>query len=221
MSHIVEYYNNIAEIYDIDRFANTYGRFIDEQERNVLNRLLHNQQEVILDLACGSGRLLSYATYGLDASQEMAAIAQRKFPAKTIYVANAQETGLTNSSLDTIISFHFFMHLNQDLIKSILQECSRILRTRGRIIFDIPSKKRRELLGYQSQSWHGAFSLTDQELSQLHPDFQVKRSFGILLIPVHRIPKRMRKLFTKLDFWLANSFLKEYSSYRIVELVRK
>ena len=221
MSDIVAYYNTIAKIYDKDRFDNTYGRFIDEQERKILNQLLLNKTEVVLDLACGSGRLLNYADYGVDASSEMVAISQHKFPDKKIHLADARQTGLADKSIDTIISFHFFMHLNYDLAKDIFQECARILSDNGRIIFDIPSKKRRNLLRHQNDGWHGGFSLTSNEIQRLNANFKIQNSFGILFIPIHRIPKRIRRIFVKLDYILANSFLKEYSSYKIIELVKK
>ncbi len=221
MSDVIEYYNTIAKLYDKDRFDNTYGSFIDAQERNVLNQLLLNPNEVILDLACGSGRLLNYADYGVDASAEMLAIARQRFPDKKIYLAEAQNTGLAADSIDTIISFHFFMHLDYELTEAIFQECARLLRANGRLIFDIPSKKRRKLVKYKTSGWHGGFSLTEKELSKLALDFEIRKTYGILLIPIHRIPKRFRKLFGKLDYILANSFLKSYSSYTIIELVKK
>ena len=36
---VVEYYDSIASTYDDSRFGNSYGRFIDAEERKVLNQL--------------------------------------------------------------------------------------------------------------------------------------------------------------------------------------
>lgn len=221
MNEIISYYDNLAKIYDKDRFDNSYGKFIDKQERNILNKLLTNENETILDLACGSGRFMDCADYGTDASKEMVKIAQEKFPNKKIYVSDAAKTSFDDRSIDTIISFHFFMHLDKEKVSKILQECDRILSKNGRIIFDIPSSKRRKLINHQSENWHGAFSLTNQEIKELHPNFEIKNSFGILFIPIHRLPKKLRPSFIKLDNLLSNSFLKEYSSYQIFELVKK
>ena len=38
MDKIIDYYDNLAETYDENRFENTYGKFIDKQERNILNQ---------------------------------------------------------------------------------------------------------------------------------------------------------------------------------------
>lgn len=221
MDEIINYYNKLANSYDTDRFDNTYGKFIDQQERTILNKLLNNKKEIILDLACGSGRFLNYADYGIDGSEEMVKISQQKFLNKKILLSDAEKTTFENHSIDTIISFHFFMHLNPEKMKKILLECDRILTPKGRIIFDIPSAKRRQLINYKKKDWHGGFSLTNQELKKLNINFEMKRSFGILFIPIHRIPKKFRQSFIKLDAILSNSFLKEYSSYQIIEFVKK
>ena len=216
MDEIIHYYNDLAEIYDEDRFNNSYGKYIDSQERVILNKLLNNSGEIILDLACGSGRLLNYANIGVDASSKMLEISKAKFPAKEIYLCAAENIPLDNNSVDTIISFHFFMHLDQPSIDKILKECYRILKPNGRIIFDIPSKKRRVLLRYKSTGWHGAHSSTIAALNQ-NSNFNVNQAYGVLFLPIHRFPEFARKLFLKIDLILGNSILKEYCSYIIVE----
>lgn len=220
MNKIVEYYNDLASTYDQNRFENTYGRFIDNQERGILNQLLTNKNELILDLACGTGRLLNYASIGVDASAEMIAIAKRKFPEKTFLQTEADQIPVEDNSIDSIISFHFFMHLDQNKISQILEESNRILKKGGRIIFDIPSRKRRNLLGYKKTNWHGASSLSMNDF-KVNSNFKIKRTFGVLFFPIHRFPDFCRKFLVPLDSFLANSFLKEYSSYLIVELEKR
>jgi ubiquinone/menaquinone biosynthesis C-methylase UbiE len=221
MNNIITYYNDIAKIYDENRFNNTYGDFIDKQERKILNKLLINNNDIVLDLACGSGRLLNYADFGVDASIEMIKIAKEKFPEKQIEMSDAETTNFESNSIDTIISFHFFMHLNKEKIEKILFECNRILKPNGRIIFEVPSKKRRNLFKFKSENWHGSFSSNFHELNKINSNFTVKNSYGLLFIPIHRLPKGFRNIFMKLDYILANSFLKEYSSYIIIELLKK
>ncbi|MCW4470491.1 hypothetical protein OGH69_16080 [Flavobacterium sp. MFBS3-15] len=40
MNPILDYYNALAGNYDTNRFGNSYGQFIDRQERQVLDRLV-------------------------------------------------------------------------------------------------------------------------------------------------------------------------------------
>ena len=74
---VVAYYDEIAGTYDESRFGNSYGHFIDAEERRILDQLLPpNPLERRLEIACGTGRLTNYATHGLDASAEMLARAR-------------------------------------------------------------------------------------------------------------------------------------------------
>ena len=222
MNQIVSYYNALAKSYDADRFGNSYGEFIDRQERYILNRLLSNKEKCIVDMACGSGRLLNYATHGVDASAEMVAIAKEKFQDKEIILSDAENLPFPDRSVNTIISFHFFMHLDTEKIKTILKECHRVLKPNGRIIFDIPSKKRRKLVNYKPTNWHGATSCTLNDLELITTGFYTqKKVFGVMFFPIHRFPKSVRKYLAKPDHVIANSLLKEYSSYLVAEYVKK
>jgi ubiquinone/menaquinone biosynthesis C-methylase UbiE len=219
MNDIVKYYNALAKDYDRDRFGNSYGKFIDKQERNVLGKLLDDPDALVLDLACGSGRLMDFATIGIDASAEMIAVSKEKFPKKEFYTADSGAIPLHDNAIDAIFSFHLFMHLDRNKIDAILAEAHRVLKPNCRLIFDIPSKKRRRLFNYKSSGWHGAFSLSVNEINKID-GFKIKRTFGILFLPIHRFPKALRPFFTPVDSFLAQSFLKEYSSYLIVELAK-
>lgn len=220
MDKIIDYYNRIATTYQYHRFNNTYGYFIDFQERKILNKLLKNREGKIVDLACGTGRLLNYSNYGVDASDKMIEISKQKFPEKTIYLSDASSTPFDNNSIDTIICFHFFMHLNDNKLNEILIECNRILKNNGRLIFDIPSKKRRILFNYFPNEWHGAYSLSINDINNFQK-FKINKIFGILFLPIHRFPRFIRKYLINIDLFIANSSIKEYSSYLVVELIKK
>ena len=57
---VVQYYDELAERYDRDRFDNAYGAYVDAQERRILWRWLAPvSQGMVLDLACGTGRLVA------------------------------------------------------------------------------------------------------------------------------------------------------------------
>jgi ubiquinone/menaquinone biosynthesis C-methylase UbiE len=205
MIEIENYINEIAEFYDKDRFDNTYGKFIDYQERKILDKLITNKYENVLDLACGTVRLLKFANYGVDSSPKMIEIAKNKFKNKPIYLTDASNTQLESNTFDLIIIFHFFMHLSKVKIDEILEECYRILKKDGRIIFDIPSKKRRDLFNYKANKWHIAYSNSFDFINQ-NSQFKLTHSFGIMFLPIHRFPKFTRKLLSKFDLLLANSF---------------
>ena len=220
-SLILEYYDSLASRYDVDRFGNSYGRFVHKQEMLFLERNLLKEKRT-LDLGCGSGRFLSFASIGLDFSPKMIQVAKQKFPVKELKVSDAENTGFETGYFDQIFSLHVFMHLSKGKTERVLNETCRILRTGGRFIFDFPSAKRRNLINFSRENWHGANDYSIQELKKSTAENWIIRSYsGILFIPIHRLPRFLRKFLLPLDSWLCKSFLKEYSSYLIVVLEKK
>ena len=220
-NEIVEYYDKLAKDYDQDRFGNSYGRFVDYQERRLL-RSWDVTPEGTVDLACGTGRLTDFAETGVDASEGMLAEARKRHPGKQFVCAQGQATTLPSSSAGTVISFHLMMHLEPAVIAEIFDEMARILRPGGRFIFDIPSQCRRSILGKKQVSWHGSTGLDRAQVQQLCADkFTIARRHGIMMLPVHHLPKCLRKLMRSVDYLLCGSWLKPYSSYVVYELIKK
>ena len=214
---IKNYYNQLASTYDKNRFANTYGQFIDSQERQILKRVIeHSSQTKTLDMACGTGRFLDFANYGIDLSTEMIKVAKNKYPNRKLFIENAEKTHFEDDFFDQIFSFHLFMHLDKDTTKNILNEAHRILKKGGRLIFDIPSAKRRRMINYKAENWHGANEFSVKEILNLRGDkWKLVSYYGILFLPIHRFPTKFRKGIIALDSLLCRSFLKEYSSYLV------
>ncbi|KQT23817.1 methyltransferase type 11 [Chryseobacterium sp. Leaf405] len=215
---ILEYYNNLAKTYDENRFGNSYGKYIDRQERKFLASFFKNKKYLkVLDLGCGTGRLLNFATHGADFSEEMLNVAQQKYPEKI--VAKGEISGIPfHDKFDCILCFHVIMHQNKDETKSFLNECYQKLNKNGTLIFDYPTKNRRKVVS-QQEDWHANNSFTISEISQLSGNkFQLKNSTGILLFPIHRLPKSLRRYFLPLDILLCKTFLKNWASYQIAVL---
>lgn len=217
---IIEYYDNLAKDYDHDRFANSYGQFIDYQERRVLSKWGVSPSGTV-DLACGTGRLTDFAEIGVDASEGMLAEARKRHPLKLFICAPGQATTLAGESVDTVISFHLMMHLEPAVIQEIVDEMARILRPGGRFIFDIPSQRRRSLLGKKRENWHGSTGLDLEQVEQIcGTKFTIRRRHGIMMLPIHQLPKSVRKPMRSLDYMLCGSLLKSYSSYVVYELIK-
>lgn len=217
---IIEYYNQLASDYDENRFGNSYGQFIDFQERKILNKIFKTKSNNVLDLACGSGRLSNYATSGADASEEMLKIAKKKFPKNEFFLAQSNQLPFENESFERCFTFHFIMHLNEENFEKTINEVHRILSKNGTFVFDIPVKNRRKILNQNKADWHAALSFDQKEIEKLiNNKFEIKRKFSILFIPIHRIPTQFRKFFLTFDFLLSNfGLLKNFSSYHIYEL---
>lgn len=216
---VTAYYNKLAAEYDETRFGNSYGKYIHKQEKAFLQQHLSGRET--LSLGCGTGRFMEYAGYGLDISSEMLKVAQEKFPSKSFFNGDADNTPFEALFFDDIFCLHACMHLPESKMLSILKEAHRILKKGGSLIVDFPSARRRKLLGFQQRDWHGASAYTIDQLQTIFAGWSVQQYRGILFLPIHRIPRWMRKFLIIIDSWLCRSFLKSYASYTIVILKKQ
>ena len=218
-TQIVDYYNNIAKDYDHSRFGNSYGRYIDSQERMVLDKMSITPSNT-LDLPCGTGRFLNYADHGCDASENMLKAAAERWENKQLICSDARNLPYEDASFDTVITMHLLMHLDEATIQEIMNEVHRVLRPNGRWIVDLPSLKRRKMTNRKKGDWHGDSSMSIDGVKLLTTGFfNIKSTHGIMMFPVHRIPSKLRKPLCKLDYRVSQfAGMKEYSSYIIYEL---
>lgn len=220
---IKNYYNQLASEYDNDRFNNSYGQYLHFQERQILvQRLGHLSKKTILDMGCGTGRFLDFAKNGVDFSEGMLEEAKTKFPNHHLIVSDISNMPFEKKSFEAIYSLHVFMHLDLETIQKTIGEAHRILKPNGILIFDFPSKARRDLINYQKEGWHGNTALDINSIQQLIGDsFEMEGYEGVLFFPIHRVPVVMRSFFRKIDSWLGKSFLKKWASYHFVFLRKK
>src|SRR5208283_968268 len=131
----VEQFNRRAATYET---ASSQGYFFDRVQRRVL-KLAKNQSrpEVIMDVGCGTGRLLRKAKQqwpssrlvGVDAAEKMIQQATQLFPEAEFHVAMAEALPLPDASVDLAFSTLSFHHwANQ--AKGI-SEIARVLRPQG------------------------------------------------------------------------------------------
>jgi SAM-dependent methyltransferase len=214
---VVQYYDELAERYDRDRFLNAYGAYADAQERRILRRWLAPiSRGRILDLACGTGRLLDLATHGLDASAAMVRIARSKHPGKPIHCGPAIELEQLSVRFEAIFCLHLFMHLSPGEIEGLFRVCLDQLQPGGSFIFDVPTSLRRRLTGFQPGGWHGGTALSWAEVRALAgAGWRHRADRGVLFFPVHRLPSRLRPAFRRVDDLIGMTPLKVLSSYAV------
>ncbi|WP_223606456.1 class I SAM-dependent methyltransferase [Chryseobacterium sp. OSA05B] len=218
---ILEYYNHLAENYEENRFGNSYGKYIDRQEKSFLNSFFIDKNYAkVLDLGCGTGRLLEFATHGVDFSEKMLGIASKKHPDKITAVGEISKIPF-DITFDCIFCFHVIMHQTKQETENFLHECFQKLNNQGILIFDYPTKARRKTVSPQ-EDWHAGNSFIPAEISHLtQTQWNIRSTTGILLFPVHRLPKGLRSFFLPLDILLCRTFMKKWASYYIVVLEKK
>lgn len=221
-SSIADYYDRLAPDYDRDRFSNSYGQFLDRQERAVIARMLPEDAVDILDLGCGTGRLSNFASNGCDASAQSIRLAAERHPGKSFVVGDATALPFASASFDAVICFHVLMHLDRATIGRLLGEVARVLRPGGVFVVDIPSGMRRRIVRRPASGWHGDTSLTRREFAALGAEagLALGRVRGIAMTPIHRIPSGLRRAVDPADRLLC-AMLPDLASYMVARFVRK
>jgi ubiquinone/menaquinone biosynthesis C-methylase UbiE len=220
---ITDYYNQLAPGYDADRFGNTYGQFLHQQEAFFMRKLIPVNAAPVLSLGCGTGRLMEMATHGADISPAMIDKATKKYPGKKFAVCSAAQTGYEDGFFSGAFSLHVLMHLPVETIEAILAEAHRITAPGGWLVVDFPNEDRRKLTGSNKPGWHAATSFTITAFAHLagKHGWVMEKNYGLLFFPVHRLPVALRKLFFWADTWLCRLFTKKYASYTLVKLYKK
>lgn len=214
---VIAYYDELAPTYDTDRFGGTYGAYLDRLERRALRGWIQGPR--VLDLACGTGRFLDLASEGLDLSGKMVERAREKWPGKTIHHAPAWSIPAADGGFDTVFALHIFMHMHLGDIRRVLNECRRVLRRGGVMIFDFPNALRRRLVRYQAKGWHAATELSAWDLRLLAGEhWRLTGSRGLALAPIHRLPEAARPALMAAEVLLGRTPLKHLASYQMVKL---
>lgn len=219
---IREYYDALAPEYDRDRFGHSYGRYVDGMERGILRAWLHGRDpESVVELACGTGRLLDFAGTGVDLSPAMLARAREKWPARRLMLADAADTGLPDREFGAAICFHLLMHLDATAIRAVFAEAARLVQPGGRFVFDIPSHPRRRWSRRPASGWHGDTAASLDDVRGWAGDaWRPRRWRGIVALPIHRLPRRLRGAMAGVDALAGRTPLGRWSQYYVIELER-
>jgi SAM-dependent methyltransferase len=214
---VIAYYDARAPTYDADRLGNSYEAYLEGLERHALREWIQGPR--VLDLACGTGRLLDLASEGLDLSEKMLERARARWPGKRIHHAPAWRIPAPDGNYDTVFALHLFKHLHLGDLRRVLNECRRVLRPGGVMVFDFPNALRRRLVGFRSTGWHSGTELTLGDLRMLGGGhWRLAGSRGLALAPVHRLPHAVRPAFMVAEMLLGRTPLKHLASYELVKL---
>lgn len=220
---VIAHYDELAPRYDRERFESSYGRYVHAQEHRLLRRWLPPLEAgPILDLGCGTGRLLEFATHGLDGSAQMVAVARQKHPGKVIWEGRLERLDELGLRFAAIFCLHVFMHLRPELVAQIVSGCWAQLAPGGVFVFDIPSRPRRRLTGFRPQGWHARNDLDRRGVATLLDGrWTVTHWRGVLFLPIHRLPHGLRPLLRPLDDLASATPLKRWASYWMLRLLKQ
>lgn len=115
---------------------------------NILEKLkLINKQSVVLDIGCGVGRaevgLVKKVKeiIGIDISPSMINLAKKYIQDQNIkfFTTNGRDLKeFNNNTFDVVFCILVFQHLPRKIFYDYLKEAYRVLKTRGKLFFQIP-----------------------------------------------------------------------------------
>jgi len=140
-------FDEVADYYDHLMRTVPYARWVDYVER--LLRRWDKQPQVVLDLACGTGKVGSemirrgYDARGADLSEPMVRHCARQEPPLPALTCDAAEMALADESFDLIVSLYDSLNyiLNPRRLAACLREAYRVLRAGGLLIFDVNTER--------------------------------------------------------------------------------
>ena len=164
-----------AAAYDLLVWLLTFGR--ERAFREAMLRLAHIKMgESVLDVGCGTGSLAIAAkrqvgtngdVYGVDASEEMIARAEKKARKASVEVAFkkgfAQSLPFADAQFDVVLTTVMLHHLPRKARQELASEMRRILKPGGRVLaidFGWTARKRKSLLDHIHRR-HGHVELKD------------------------------------------------------------
>jgi len=218
---IIKTYQNfdIAKNFDSERFGYSFQRYKHKIEDNFLRSSIKkyggNKKLKILDVACGTGRMLkaikescpSAEYFGLDASKAMTKILKKRSKELNLKVnlklGDATKMPFKDDTFDITYTYHLTWHLPQKLQRKIIKEMLRVTKKEGYILFDVLNEnflweKIKKIFG--KKPTEGIYKMN---ISKLKKSFKSKK---------YRIEKLS-------DFPIKNSAL--YSIANLINMLRK
>lgn len=224
--NLIDTYRKIqtAGTFDETRSMYQFQKYKHLIESNFLKKAikeLPHKKLKILDVGCGTGRMLSEAFsmekdikyVGIDTSKEMITFLKNK--SKKIGVENkvntiigdASKIPFGNDSFDIVFSFHLLWHLPKKDQKEILEEMLRVCKKGGFIVFDILNKEfiwEKIKILINKPKTEGIYKLTPKEIKQIFKsdnfkieklnDFPIKNDN---FYRIFNIQNRIRKILPK------------------------
>jgi len=128
-----------GSLQDIRQQQSKYLPFLSAMAQNLSEPLS------ILDIGCGRGEWLAllkehhYEAYGLDISQAMVDFCRLKGLKAEQGEVLSHLASLEDNSLHVISAFHVIEHLPFEQLVYLFDECLRVLKPEGKIIFETPN----------------------------------------------------------------------------------
>jgi ubiquinone/menaquinone biosynthesis C-methylase UbiE len=196
----IKIYKNrgISGVFDRERSLYSFQRYKHKTEAGFLKEAIcetGNRKIKILDVACGTGRMLSEVLSskkdieytGLDTSAAMTDVLKKKARLMgrekniRVVIGDAAKMPFNSSSFDIVFSFHLLWHIEKEEQEKVIKEMARVAKPGGFIIFDALNsgfiwEKTKGLIGRKKEQGLHKISLGEAKRMLGNPaDISVKK----------------------------------------------
>lgn len=161
------------QIWNTEHYKST-GSFVTNYGADVVDLLQPNQNEIILDLGCGAGRLTNDISkkakkvYGVDYSQEMIDSARKDFKDIEFSKADAQlSLNYPKQTFDAIFS-NAALHWMMDA-ENVIKNIHKVLKPNGRFVFEMGGNGNIKEVLASINKVSKSYQLKDYHLQNFYP----------------------------------------------------
>lgn len=184
-------YDRESSVYNLKRFDNPGGRYIDAVEKQLLAK--HRNGHSVLEVGTATGRFVEFVLAmgcnynGLDLSRRMLELVSQLGP--DLVQADGEQIPYASETFHTVFCFHTFHFLPEPM--RAVQEANRVLKNGGVLvlIFELDTWLRRLVLktGVRSNQYY----FTLQEVSEMMKlaGFRVVATDWVLKFPIEAYRK--------------------------------
>ena len=142
---------------DYNKIADIFNKTRDYLPLDVVNLGKYiNQNDKVLDLGCGNGRLFELVSkkgeyYGVDISARLVEIAKERYPQAQFFLFDGLNLPFQDNFFDKVFCLAVFHHIPSEKYRlQFLKEIRRVLKPEGILVLTVwnllPKKKTRRLL---------------------------------------------------------------------------
>ncbi len=185
---------------------------LEKQQKKLLKQLLGPfEKGKVLNLGFGRGVLLELANFGTEVNEEWFSEMFYRYPDKELEAVPPDITNYPSTSFDAIFCMEAMLEKNDDKMKGVLKEASRLLRPNGHLIFSFPTAKRFGKKGYAVNEVKVFFS---------EKEWDYLANYGLRFLPEIKPPSFLTSFYSSMDDWCRKFMAVDYS-YFVVLVYRK
>lgn len=152
-----------------------------ETQEAIYTFLKWNHGENVLELGCGTGRLLNYVArslpnrkfHGIDISREMLRQASADAPENVKFSITDGLKAEIDTEFDTAFCVTVFQHLKPDAVQSWFNEVGRLLKPNGKFLFQF-------IEGDEHEPFSNHYQLTDIVIWLAYAGFVLEKKYNAI-----------------------------------------